>query len=161
MKNAIHPKLYKIEDKLPESYKIQKLSSADFSNSLTSFLYEHFRGAIGIVTDGFPFGSVSVAPEGVAHLIRLILKEVYGEYKVDAEIHLGQGMIEIKIKHREKLLNLDYISKVAKKSGFTAVEEDEHTITFTIEVMPERRPVLYAVSAMAWYRTLIRFVIDE
>ena len=155
------PRFFILEDKIPESFKTEKMSSADFAYTLSSFLYENFRGAINVVTEGFPFGSVAIAPEGAAYLIRLILKEVYGKYLVTASMILGQADIKIKITHRERSLDLDYIAKIAEKSGFSAVTEDEHTLVISAKVEPERRPVLYAVSAASWHRYLIYYVIDE
>ena len=153
--------LFALEDKIPENFKREKMSSADFAFTLNTFLYENFRGAIDVVTEGFPFGSVNIAPEGAAHLIRLILKEVYGKYLTRASIILGQGDIKIKITHREISLNFDYITKIAEKSGFSVLEDDDHTLLLSAEVMPERRPVLYAISAASWHRLLIYYVIDE
>ena len=155
------PALFKLADKIPESFKIEKMSSADFAYTLNTFIYENFRGAIDVVTDGFPFGSVAIAPEGAAHLIRLILKEVYGKYLARASILLGQDEIKIRIAHRERSLNIDYITKIAEKSGFTVIEDDEYTLLLSAKVTPERRPVLYAISAASWHRLLIYYVIDE
>ena len=153
--------IFRLEDRIPEVFKIEKMSSADFAYTLGSFLYENFRGAINVSTDGFPFGSVNIAPEGAAYLIRLILKEVYGRYLVGASIVLGQGSIDIKITHKERSLNFDYIRKIAEKSGFSVVTDNENAFVISAKVTPERRPVLYAVSATSWRRFLIYYVIDE
>ena len=153
--------MLRLEDKIPESFTMNRMSSADFAHTLTSFLDEYFRGAISVITDGCPFGSVVIAPEGVAHLIRLILKEVYGKYLVGASIILGQGDIKIKIKHRERSLNFDYITKIAEKSGFSVIEDNDHTLILSAKVEPEKRLVLYAISAASWRKLLIYYVLDE
>ena len=153
--------MLKLEDKVPDSFTMNRMSSADFSNTLTSFLDEYFRGAIDVVTDGCPFGSVLIAPEGAAYLIRLILKEVYGKYLVSASIILGQGDVRIKIKHRERSLNFDYITKIAKKSGFSILEDNDHTLILSAKVEPEKRLVLYAISGASWHKLLIHYVLSE
>ena len=153
--------LLRLEDKIPEEFAIKRMSSADFAFTLDSFIFEHFRGAIKVTTDGLPFGSVAVSPEGAAYLIRLILKEVYGKYLVSASIILGQGDIKIKIVHRERSLNFDYITKIAEKSGFSVLEDNDHALVLSAKVEPEKRLVLYAISSASWRRILIRYVIDE
>ena len=155
------PLLLGSDDRIPESFKIEKMSSADFAYTLNSFLFENFRGAIDITTEGFPFGSVEIATDGAAYLIRLLLKEVYGKYVVGASIILGQGDIKIKVKHRERSLDFDYITKIAEKSGFSVIEDNSSTLILSAKVHPERRPVLYAVSAASWRRALMRYVINE
>lgn len=152
---------FRSEDRIPENFKIERMSSADFSYTLSSFLYENFRGAIDVVTEGFPFGSVAIAPEGTAYLLRLILKEVYGKYLVGASIILGQSDIKIRITHKHRSLNFDYITEIAEKSGFKVVEDSERTLLLSARVEPEKRLVLYAISSALWRKLLIYYLLDE
>ena len=155
------PIRFKTEDKIPENFKIERMSAADFAYTLGSFLQENFRGAIAVKTEGFFFGSVAIAPEGAAYLIRLILKEVYGKYLVGASIIFGQSDLRIEITHRERSLNFDYITKIARKSGFSVIEDNERALVLSAKVDAEKRLVLYAISSATWRRHLIYYVIDE
>ena len=154
------PYFYKISDKIPETFTLERMSAADFTYYLDTFLYENYRGAIDVVVDGFPFGSVNVALEGAAHLIAMILKEVFLAYRVNASIIQGQSSIKIKIVHYESL-QMDYITQIAQKSGFSVSVEDEHTLVISAKVIPEPRPVIYAISAHKWRKILRSHILGE
>ena len=151
---------YRISDKEPTEYKKTKLSVADFTYSLSTFIYEHFRGAIDLSTNGLPFGSVNVSPDGLAYFIRLLLAEVYGKYKLRSTIHCSQSYVEVKIFHSESSIDLEYMIKVARMSGFHVVENtDGYTLLIT-DVIPEKRPVFYAISRFIFKKCLYNMFFD-
>ncbi len=151
---------YRISDREPTEYKKTRLSVADFTYSLSTFIYEHFRGAIDLITDGLPFGAVNVSADGLAYFIRLLLTEIYGKYKVMASIHCSQTSIQLQIFHRERSLNFDYMIKVAEMSGFRVVENTDGCTLLTTEVIPEKRPVFYAISRFIFKKCLYNMFFD-
>lgn len=151
---------HRISDKEPTEYKKSTLSVADFTYSLSTFIHEHFRGAIELSTDGLPFGSLSVCADGLAYFIRLLLTEIYGKYKVRAFIHCSQSTVELKIFHSERSVDFEYMIKVAEMSGFRLAENGDGCTLLVADVIPERRPVFYAISRFIFKKCLYSMIFD-
>lgn len=155
-----HTSKYKISDKEPTDYKKVNLSVADFTYSLSTFTYEHFRGAFDLVTDGLPFGSVNVSLDGLAYFIKLLLTEIYGKYKLRASIRCSQSSIQLQLIHSEKSLNFEYMIKVAEMSGFRVAENSDGFTLLVTDVIPEKRPVFYAISRFIFKKSLYSMFFD-
>ena len=150
------PNLYRIDGKEPLDYKRIKLSAADFAFSIHEFILENFRGAIKVLADGMPYGSVYISPEGAAYFIKLLLIEVYGEHTLRATVSCSQTAIDVIISCYDKPLNTDYMIKVAEKSGFSLVKDEGGDIILRAQVIPEKFPVFYANTQLSFKDVLHR-----
>ena len=115
---------------IPADFSIRKLSCFDFFTSTESFTEYNFENTLDIEFPENLSGYVNISPRGFAAFLRLLLSETYGKAVKAAKIYTTDKEIVISIPKDIAFTDLNKLTSLAERSGFSSSERED-ALTFS------------------------------
>ena len=144
----------RVGDGVLSDYSLTELSTSSVIKSLSAFAEEHFRGLLKLEVVNNDSGIVTICTDGFAFFLKLLLVRVYGKSEIKATLNCDRHTMSITFDLCGVAVELDGLTEIAERSGFSAERTDDFVIKLTASVKRTHALRVYAGDTEALIRAL-------
>ena len=152
----------RIGNGVASDYTRTEFKSTDIIKSLCTFSEEHFRGILNVEIENNDSGMITVAADGFAFFLKMLLYRVYGRAEVKATVNCERRAMHVTFDLCGIDIDTAGLFEIAENSGFAVTVLGDSVFRLTTEVKRTSTLKVYASDAEAFLRYLYAtFFINE